>query len=311
MDIQATAIQEALQNAAQAIALAEEAWQAQTAAVAARLLSDPGARILLLAGPSSSGKTTTANILRDRLRAAGHTAAVISLDDFYRPLDDPTYPRLPNGEHDFESPDSIDIPAVQACLGAVLRGEEYALPRFDFRLRKPVKDAAILRVPQGGYLIVEGLHALNPRIREALPAGSYHALFVSVSTNILAEDGSRLLSGRKLRFLRRLVRDSLYRSSDAARTYTLWQSVLEGEDRYLYPHRASADITLNSFHLYEVALLRPFAEPLLAAANAPRNAYTAAVSAAISQFAPLAERLVPDTSLLREFIPGGVYETLY
>ena len=104
---------------------------------------------------------------------------------------------------------------------------------------------------------------------------------------------------------------ALYRNSTAARTYTLWQSVLAGEDAYLYPYRHRADVNINSFHLYEVALLRPFAERLLAADDAPRIDYTQKVGQALSAFPPLSEKLVPDSSLLREFIPGGVYEAFY
>ncbi|MBQ8350760.1 MAG: hypothetical protein IJY20_01790 [Clostridia bacterium] len=312
MDISLKEIRAALAaDPVAAVARAEKTYRASVAAVAERLLCEPEHRILFLAGPSSSGKTTTANILCDHLRAAGHSAAVVSLDNFYRPLDEPDYPRLASGAHDYESPHAIDIGAVRACLAAVLQGKEYPLPRFDFRRRVRDEKTTPLRVPPDGYLMIEGLHALNPLLSEGLPRESYFNVFISVSTNIVEEDGSRLLSGRKLRFVRRMVRDSLYRASDAARTYELWQSVLAGEDAYLYPHRDRADMAINSFHLYEVALLRPFAEPLLAAENAPRNDYTNAVRAAIAAFSPLPERLVPDTSLLREFIPGGVYEALY
>ena len=311
MDVFVTEIQDALASPAAAIAQAEESYRAAVASLADRLLREPQHRILFLAGPSSSGKTTTANILRDRLAAAGHHAAVVSLDNFYRPLEDPDYPRLPNGDHDFEAPEAIDIPAVRACLAAVLRGESYPLPRFDFRRHVRDEKTTELKIPANGYLIIEGLHALNPRLSEGLPEETYLNVFISVSTNIVSPDGTRLLSGRKLRFVRRMVRDSLYRSANAARTYQLWQSVLAGEDRYLYPFRDRAHVAINAFHLYEVALLRPFAEPLLAAPDAPRTPYTDAVRAAIATFAPLDERLVPDTSLMREFIPGGVYESLY
>ena len=124
MDISVQEIRAALADPCAAIAQAEADYRASVAALGDRLLREPSHRILFLAGPSSSGKTTTANILCDRLQAAGHTAAVVSLDNFYRPMDDPDYPRQANGALDFESPDAIDIPAVRACLTAVLRGEE-------------------------------------------------------------------------------------------------------------------------------------------------------------------------------------------
>lgn len=290
------------------IAAAEDGYRQKIESVVQDLAAG-GQRVVMLAGPSSSGKTTTANILADRLSACGHRAAVVSLDNFYRDPNDPHYPRNPDGSLDFETVDALEIGEIHDCIAAILRGETYPVPRFDFKQGRRAEERMPLSVPDGGILIVEGLHALNPVLTEGF-AGLYR-LFISVSSNIVGEDGARLLSGRKVRFLRRMSRDFLYRNATAARTYELWQSVLPGEDRYLYPYRDRADRQLDTFHLYEVGVLRAYAERLLAAPDAPQNDYVNEIRRGLTFFPPLGSACVPETSLLREFIPGGVYESLY
>lgn len=302
-DINMTDLTRALRHdRAACIAQAERAYAAHIDGFIDRLLSDGEKRVVLLAGPSSSGKTTTAAMLRAGLARRGHAAAVVSLDDFYRAADDPTYPRTPDGAPDYETVDALHIDDIRACLRTLSEGGEYLLPHFDFRTATRIPQAMPLRLPSGGYVIMEGLHALNPRLCEGVPDAHLAKLFVSVSTNLTDGDGVRLLSGRKIRFLRRLSRDAIYRNSDAANTYRLWQQVLRGEDLYLYPFRDRADAAIDTFHLYEIGLLRPHAERLLAAPDAPRNAYTTAVAAAMRHFEPIEDAAVPAHSLLREFI---------
>lgn len=290
------------------VAAAEDAYRNKIETVVRDLLRG-GQRVIMLAGPSSSGKTTTASILADRLTASGHSAAVVSLDNFYRDPNDPGYPRNPDGSLDFETVEALEIGEIHDCIAAVLRGEEYPVPRFDFKRGCRAEERVPLCVPDGGYVIVEGLHALNPRLTDGL-SGLYR-LFISVSTNIVDGEGNRLLSGRKIRFLRRMSRDFLYRNATAARTYELWQSVLPGEDKYLYPYRDTADRQLDTFHLYEVGVLRTYAERLLYAADAPQNPYVDEIRRGLTAFPTIDSANVPETSLLREFIPGGVYESLY
>ena len=282
---------------------AEGKYRERIEEIVARLVAD-GRRVVMLAGPSSSGKTTTAAILADRLTALGHPTAILSLDNFYRLPEDPVYPRQENGDLDFEAVDALETDLVRDCLSAVLRGEAYDAPVFDFMRGTRAAEQERIFVPDGGFLIVEGLHALNPRLTEGLSAEGLFLLFISVSTNVTDAAGNRLLSGRKIRFLRRLSRDFLYRNSAAARTYELWQNVLAGEDRYLYPYKGRADMAINTFHAYEIGVLRPFAERLLAAPDAPRDAYIETVKGGISHFPPLSSGIVPKDSLLREFIPA-------
>lgn len=283
----------------------ERDYEEKVRSVARRLISDPDRRVLLLAGPSSSGKTTTSRLLCEELRARGHEATVLSLDDFYRNPEEPEYPRDEEGDLDYEAPDSIDIGLVHDCIEAVLEGQTYPAPRFDFQIHRRAPEPHPISVPEGGCLIIEGLHALNPRLVAGLPQNRLFRLFISVSTNITGDAGERILSGRRVRFLRRLSRDALYRNSDAANTYELWSNVTRGENLFLYPHRNKADLTLNTFHPYEIGVLRPYAERLLSAENAPHDAYIDEIRAALSHFEELPTEIVPAESLLREFLPSA------
>jgi uridine kinase len=281
-------------------------YEEKVRSVARRLISDPDRRVLLLAGPSSSGKTTTSRLLCEELRESGHEATVLSLDDFYRNPEEPEYPRDREGKLDYEAPDSIDIALVHDCIEAVLEGHTYPAPRFDFLTHRRAPAPQPISVPEGGVLIIEGLHALNPRLAAGLPQNRLFRLFISVSTNITdGESGARLFSGRRVRFLRRLSRDALYRNSGAANTYTLWKNVTRGESLFLYPYRDTADMTLDTFHPYEIGVLRPYAERLLAAENAPHDDYIDEIRASLAHFAPLPTEIVPGTSLLREFLPSA------
>lgn len=286
-----------------AVRTVERAYEEKVRLVARRIIADPEKRVLLLAGPSSSGKTTTSRLITEELQANGHAATVLSLDDFYRNPEDPAYPRDGDGDLDYEAPDSIDIALVHDCIEAVLRGDTYPAPRFDFHTHHRAPEPVPIAVPEGGCLIIEGLHALNPRLTEGLPQNRLFRLFISVSTNVVDDGGKRILSGRRTRFLRRLCRDALYRNSGAANTYTLWENVTRGENLYLYPHRGTADLTLDTFHPYEVGVLRPYAERLLSAEGAPHDAYIDEIHEALAYFDRLSTDIVPPTSLLREFLP--------
>lgn len=277
--------------------------------VATRVAENENVRIVLLAGPSGSGKTTTANLLADRLREKGLFALVISLDDFYRDATDPKYPRLSNGERDFEAVEALNLPDLEETLLAVSRGEEFTIPKYDFKVggRTLIKKHPKI---SHGCVIIEGLHALNPKISEHLPADKLMKIFISVSTNINA-DGKRILSGRKLRFARRMVRDSLYRAADAERTLGLWENVLLGEEKYLYPYRSLADVEFNTFHDFEPCVMRKYAEALISDELAKKSEYANTVLSALRLAEPIDEAMIPDDSLIREFIVGGIYEEFY
>ena len=287
----------------------EEEYHGLVDRVACKITSDKNIRILLLAGPSGSGKTTTANLLCDRIKSHGEGCIVVSLDDFYRSFDDPNYPKLEDGSHDCESVEALDIPLLRQSLEDIAESRKFVLPKYDFKSSKRSSERIHPAMPHG-CVIIEGLHALNPQVFSSLPSERAFKLFISVSTNI--KDGEKIiLSGRKLRFIRRMVRDSLYRNASAERTLSMWKNVLVGEDKYLYPTRKYADMSFNTFHPFELSVMRRFVEELISLELSTRDPYAKTVLEAAIKAEPLDISLVPETSLIREFIPGGKYEALY
>lgn len=298
-----------LKDPALAIAEAEAAYEGRIAEVANRVVSDTDIRVVLLAGPSGSGKTTTANLISDKIKSLGKKSMVVSLDDFYRSTTDPEYPKLKNGENDFESPDALDNAVLIKTLEDIIAGRDFSIPKYDFKCGRraaPVRYESFA----DGCVIVEGIHALNPRFSNPLPKECVLKLFVSVSTNINNNIG-RILSGKKMRFVRRLVRDSIYRNAEASRTLSMWANVLKGENEYLYPYKETADLRFDTFHTFEVGVMKPFLERLLTKDIVDSNPYARIVMDAMAKMPVIDEALVPQTSLIREFIPGGIYEDLY
>lgn len=288
---------------------AENEYETKVLRVANRITEDENIKLILLAGPSGSGKTTTANLIRDAIIAKGEDATVISLDDFYRDHDDPEYPRLQNGEQDYECPESLNLLRLSDTLKRIVDDEEFEIPKYDFKLGKCISTKK--HPPLGhGCVIIEGLHALNPKISDALPKEKILKVFVSVSTNV-NHNSKRILSGRKLRFIRRLVRDHIYRGATVERTLAMWVGVLAAEDIYLYPYKTTADIAFNTFHTFELGVMKPFAEKLIPMSLAARDDYLEIVLNAVSLAEAIDYHKIPRSSLIREFVPGGIYEELY
>ena len=269
------------------------------------------ANIVLLAGPSGSGKTTTANILRDHLAEKGHETVIVSLDDFYRNKDDPSYPRDEAGELDYESVHALHTDKLRDSIARLLAGDDVVIPKYVFKKGASHYDNEPIRLKKGGFVIMEGLHALNPIIVDGIDKSRIMKMFISVSTNI--NDGNEcILSGRKFRFIRRMTRDSIYRGSTADSTLNRWQSVIEGENEYLYPFKDTADFRINTFHKYELGVMKPFAEKAINdAGETMTGEYIGIVKNALDRIEPLPISILPETSLIREFVPGGKYDALY
>lgn len=288
---------------------AELEYFSKLRALSEKICDSGNIRILLLAGPSASGKTTTANILADMLQERGKKSTVVSLDNFYRDSNDKKYPKLEDGTRDRESPYALDLDMLRGVIADIIAGREFDVPRYDFEkgIRAELEHYSSY---DGGCVIIEGLHALNPIISDSFPKEKVLKVFVSVSTNI--NDGNRrILSGRRLRFVRRVVRDSIYRATTAASTVAMWQKVLCGEDMYLYPFKKLADVRFDTFHAFEPAVLKTYAEKLLTAELRGKSEYVNNIAKVLDIMPSYDSGIVPDTSLIREFIPGGVYEDLY
>lgn len=258
-------------------------------------------RIVMLAGPSASGKTTTANKLLTRFAAKGISAYRVSLDDFY--LEENRAPLSADGAPDFESVYALDLPLLGRTVGNLLSARESDLPAFDFNTRRRSARSSRLSLKDGDVVIFEGLHALNPVITDLFERNRLFRLYVSFSTRFYDDDGEVVLSKRDMRLLRRTVRDRKHRDSPVAATFDSWPSVVSGEDKYLFPFEDRADIRLNSFFPYEPCVLRDEAVRILSAL--PRSSAhfekCASLIANLERFVPLPQSIMPPDSLLREF----------
>ncbi|HIS69521.1 MAG TPA: nucleoside kinase [Candidatus Gallacutalibacter stercoravium] len=261
----------------------------------------PVCRVVMLSGPSSSGKTTAAHLLCERLHQHGIGTQVISLDDFY--MGEGRAPLLPDGHHDYEAIEALDIPQLQACLLSLLEHGYCDKPNFDFAGRKPFAHKTHIQLKENELAVVEGIHALNPIITENLPQTGLLKLYISVKQGIKDEVGE-LLSPKDLRLLRRIVRDYKFRGMDPERTLDMWQRVCRGEDLYIRPFKRTSDFTINSLHIYEPCVLGQTALPLLDAvsSSSPSYPYIQSLARALHRFEPIDPDLVPEDSLLREFI---------
>jgi uridine kinase len=219
-------------------------------------------------------------------------------------------PLQENGEKDFESVYSLDIPEIHRCFNDLITSGKTEIPIFDFK--NPLKDERhFIDISNGGILIVEGLHALNPVLTNKLDAKNLLKIYISVNRSVLNDKGERLLSSRQLRLIRRMSRDSIYRNTTALSTLKLWTSVVRGEEKYLYGFKDEADIKLVTYHSFEPCVFKNIILKLLK--DIPKTAdnydYIMDAKKALEQFVAIDISLVPETSLIREFIVGGTYET--
>lgn len=258
--------------------------------------------IIMIAGPSSAGKTTTAKKLRKALLENGIQSYTVSLDDFY--LDNKDAPRFPDGTPDFETVYCLDIRCFQEKMKELLEKGETDLPEFDFVNGKRKDEYNHLKISPKDVIIVEGLHALNPIITDNLPQNRLLKIYINVSSRIYDEKNDIVLNKRNMRFIRRLVRDFKFRGSSVENTYKLWLSVCYGEDTYLFPYKDNADIKINTIHLYETCVLKEKAIELLGELNKESEFYkdSQRLIRSLQKFPVINSCQVPEDSLLREFI---------
>ena len=261
-------------------------------------------RIILIAGPSSAGKTTTSRRLTVQLLALGVSPFPLELDNYF--LDRDKTPLDEDGKPDFESIDALDLPLLADHLQRLIRGEEVQLPRYNFKtgLRE---DGELIRLRDGQPLILEGIHGLDPRLIPANLTGEAFRIYVSALTQLNLDRHNRV-STTDTRLIRRIVRDARERGYTAAQTIARWESVRRGEKRHIFPFQENASVMFNSALAYELAALKPFAEPLLRQVphGTPEYIEAKRLLAFLEWFLPLDLSIVPGTSIVREFIGGSI-----
>lgn len=258
-------------------------------------------RLVLVAGPSSSGKTSFAKRLALQLRVLGLRPFALSLDDYFVDRDDT--PRDAAGKLDFESIHALKLDLFNEHLGKLLAGEQVVMPRFDFATGRGSCDGPPTSVPRGAPLIVEGIHALNPLIGRGIPAGNKVRVYVSALCHANIDNGTYIPT-TLTRLYRRIVRDAQFRGYTASETLDRWSSVREGEQKNIFPFQQNADLFFNSGLAYELGVLKLWAEPRLAAVppEDPNFGPASSLLELLAMHLPIDARLVPPTSLLREFI---------
>ncbi len=280
-------------------ALSEAHYHDQIESIADEVLA-AGHRIVMLTGPSAAGKTTSAHKIAGAVAARGHNSRVLSLDDFY--IGEGKYPKNPDGSDDYESLEALNLAELHSCLKDLYTTGVCDAPVFDFTKQQPSGTQHI--DARDGVVIIEGLHALNPALTEELPDDAALCLYAGLREEYADAHDSRCLATRDIRLARRIVRDYLFRGHGAAFTLGLWGHVCAGEDRFIKPYKPRANLLLDTTHTYEVCLWRTVldampADPALTATQARQ---LEALRRRFAEFPALGTELVPENSLLREFI---------
>ncbi len=289
------------------IQISEALQEKKIAQIADRIASRRDIKMVLIAGPSSSGKTTTCKRLSVQLAVNGIRPVGISLDDYF--LDREQTPLDASGDYDFEHLHALNIPLLNDQMNALFRGEEIELPRYNFQKGKGEWSGKRLQLKGNEVLVVEGIHALNPELTAQIPDNQKFRIYASALTTILL-DNHNYIPTTDNRLLRRIIRDYKYRGVSAQETIRRWPSVRRGENRWIFPFQENADAMFNSAMLFELAVIKQRAEPLLE--QVPENCAEHAEAYRLLKFLryirPIPETQIPPTSLLREFVGGSSFE---
>ncbi len=286
--------------------LVQEALMEKEIADIAERIIEEDKRVILIAGPSSSGKTTFSHRLSIQLRAHGMHPHPIALDNFFKERDET--PRDENGNYDFECLEAMDLKLFGDKISELLEGKEVDMPKFDFTVGKKVY-GNMLKMNKGDVLVCEGIHALNPKMSEALPENEKFKIYIS-ALNMLNVDEHNRIATTDGRLLRRIIRDARTRGNDARRTISMWPSVRRGEEKNIFPFQEEADIMFNSALIYELSAIKQYAEPLLFAVPRDCEEYLEAnrLLKFLDYFLGFETTNVPQTSIIREFIGGGCFD---
>lgn len=288
------------------INISEALQEKKIAKIAEEIASRKGVKLVLLAGPSSSGKTTSCKRLSIQLAVNGLKPLQISLDDYF--VDREKTPKDASGEYDYESIYALDLDLINEQFNALFRGEEVELPKYDFQSGKSKKSGNKLKMNDNNVLVVEGIHALNPELTAHIPQEQIFRVYASALTTILL-DNHNYIPATDNRLLRRIIRDYKYRGVSAQETIHRWPSVRAGENKWIFPFQENADAMLNTAMLYELAVIKTQAEPLLQ--QVPENCEEYAEAYRLLKFLKYFKGIpynnLPPTSLLREFLGGSSF----
>ena len=293
-------------HATDIINISEALQEKKIAKIAEEIASRKGVKLVLLAGPSSSGKTTSCKRLSIQLAVNGLKPLQISLDDYF--VDREKTPKDASGEYDYESIYALDLDLINEQFNALFRGEEVELPKYDFQSGKSRKSGNKLKMNDNNVLVVEGIHALNPELTAHIPQEQIFRVYASALTTILL-DNHNYIPTTDNRLLRRIIRDYKYRGVSAQETIHRWPSVRAGENKWIFPFQENADAMLNTAMLYELAVIKMQAEPLLQ--QVPENCEEYAEAYRLLKFLKYFKGIpynnLPPTSLLREFLGGSSF----
>lgn len=265
-----------------------------------------GARIVLIAGPSSSGKTTSSKRLAIQLMCNLIIPQIISLDDYF--VNRVDTPRDASGDYDYESLYALDLERFNHDLNALIAGEEVEMPTYNFETGCREFRGNKLKLGENSILLIEGIHGLNPELTASIPEDQKFRVYASALTTLSIDDHNWVPTTDN-RLLRRIIRDHKYRGVSALDTIARWQSVRSGEEKWIFPYQENADATINSSLLFELGVMKEYAEPLLKQVphNVPEYAEAWRLRALLSYFLPISEKDIPSTSLLREFLGGSSF----
>lgn len=288
------------------INISEALQEKKIAQIAEDIAQRKGVKLVLLAGPSSSGKTTSCKRLSIQLAVSGLKPLQISLDDYF--VDREKTPKDESGEYDYESIYALDLKLINEQFNALFRGEEVELPKYDFQSGKSKRSGKKLKMNDHNVLVVEGIHALNPELTSQIPDEQIYRVYASALTTILL-DNHNYIPTTDNRLLRRIIRDNKYRGVSAQETIHRWPSVRAGENKWIFPFQENADAMLNTAMLYELAVIKMQAEPLLQLVpeNCEEYAEAYRLLKFLKYFKGIPYNNLPPTSLLREFLGGSSF----
>ena len=291
----------------QLIMVAEALQEKKISRIADEIARRKGVKLVLIAGPSSSGKTTTCKRLSVQLAVNSIKPVGISLDDYF--LDRDKTPRDEKGDYDFEHLHALNLPLLNEQLSALFRGEEVELPRYDFPTGTSQKSGRRLRLGENEILVVEGIHALNPELTSLIPEEQIFRVYASALTTLLL-DNHNYIPTTDNRLLRRIIRDHKYRAVTAQETIRRWPSVRAGENKWIFPFQENADAMFNTAMLFELAVIKGQAEPLLEQVpeNCPEHAEAYRLLKFLRYIKPIPDTQIPPTSLIREFLGGSSFQ---